>query len=80
MTELRNRPPRTMWSMTAIDKPIGREQLLQAVIDHLAEHCVTSQSLRGTATSIGTSHRMLIYHFGSRKGLLTEVVATVVQM
>jgi len=30
-------------------------------------------SLRELAAAIGTSHRMLLYHFGSREGLLTEV-------
>jgi AcrR family transcriptional regulator len=33
--------------------------------------------LRTIAAAIGTSHRMLIYHFGSREGLLAEVVRTV---
>lgn len=66
--------------MTVTAKPTGREQLLRAVIDHLAEHSVDSQSLRGIATAIGTSHRMLIYHFGSRDGLLAEVVAAVEQL
>lgn len=59
--------------------PSRRDQLLRAAVEHLAEHSVDSQSLRGIAASIGTSHRMLIYHFGSRDGLLSEVVATVEQ-
>ena len=29
------------------------------------------------AAALGTSHRMLIYHFGSREGLLIEVIRTV---
>ncbi|WP_324651787.1 helix-turn-helix domain-containing protein [Georgenia sp. H159] len=66
--------------MTVTERPTGRQQLLDAVIEHLAEHSVDSQSLRGIATAIGTSHRMLIYHFGSREGLLAEVVAAVEQL
>ena len=31
-------------------------------------------SLRDLAGSIGTSHRMLVYHFGSREALLIEIV------
>ncbi|TQM15648.1 TetR/AcrR family transcriptional regulator [Pseudonocardia kunmingensis] len=58
-------------------KSSGREQLLHAALEHFAEHGVGDRSLRSIATSIGTSHRMLIYHFGSRDGLLTEVVAAV---
>ena len=34
-------------------------------------------SLRALATSIGSSHRMLLYHFGSREGLLVEIIRLV---
>ncbi|HEU5391300.1 MAG TPA: TetR family transcriptional regulator [Streptosporangiaceae bacterium] len=34
-------------------------------------------SLRQLAAAIGTSHRMLIYHFGSREGLLAAVTRAV---
>ncbi len=34
-------------------------------------------SLRDLAREIGTSHRMLIYHFGSKEGLLVAVVRSV---
>ncbi|MBC3192738.1 TetR/AcrR family transcriptional regulator [Pseudonocardia sp. C8] len=54
-----------------------RDQLLQAAVEHFAEHGVADRSLRSIATAIGTSHRMLIYHFGSREGLIAEVVAAV---
>jgi len=55
----------------------SRERLLNAAVDYVAEHGVTDLSLRGLAAAIGTSHRMLIYHFGSKEGLLVEVVRTV---
>jgi AcrR family transcriptional regulator len=45
----------------------------------LAEHGVGDTSLRALAEAIGTSHRMLIYHFGSREGLLAAVVDVVEQ-
>ncbi|GAB3431893.1 TetR/AcrR family transcriptional regulator [Flindersiella endophytica] len=51
-----------------------RERLLAATIDHLATNGVADLSLRKVAAEIGTSHRMLIYHFGSRDGLLVAVV------
>ena len=54
-----------------------RERLLDALIDHLAEHGLRDTSLRGMAAAVGTSHRMLIHHFGSREGLLTEIVRKV---
>lgn len=52
----------------------ARDRLLAAVIDRLTEHGLGDESLRGLATAVGTSHRMLIYHFGSKEGLLIEVV------
>jgi AcrR family transcriptional regulator len=50
---------------------------LAAAVDHVAEHGVADLSLRGLAAAIHTSHRMLIYHFGSKEGLLVEVVRAV---
>ncbi|MDG4788627.1 TetR family transcriptional regulator [Micromonospora sp. WMMD1102] len=55
----------------------AREQLLQALVEHLADHGVRDQSLRTLAAAVGTSHRMLLYHFGSREGLLAAVVDAV---
>ncbi|TCC27285.1 TetR/AcrR family transcriptional regulator [Kribbella speibonae] len=58
---------------------MSRTSLLADAIEHFAKNGIGDASLRGIATSIGTSHRMLIYHFGSREGLLAEVVRTVEQ-
>jgi AcrR family transcriptional regulator len=44
---------------------------------YVEEHGVGDLSLRALAAALGTSHRMLIYHFGSREGLLIEVIRTV---
>src|SRR6202008_3712914 len=57
--------------------PDARERLLAAAMDHVVEHGVGDLSLRGLAAALGTSHRMLSYHFGSREGLLIEVIRTV---
>ncbi len=64
----------------AVAAPSGsapRERLLAATVEHVARHGLADLSLRALAEAIGTSHRMLIYHFGSKEGLLAEVVATV---
>lgn len=58
---------------------MSRESLLTDAVEHFAQNGIGDASLRAIATSIGTSHRMLIYHFGSREGLLAEVVRTVEQ-
>jgi AcrR family transcriptional regulator len=54
-----------------------RQRLLDAAIEHIASRGVTDLSLRELAAAIGTSHRMLIYHFGSREGLLAAVTKEV---
>lgn len=58
---------------------MSRATLLTDAIEHFARNGIGDASLRAIATAIGTSHRMLIYHFGSREGLLAEVVRTVEQ-
>jgi len=55
----------------------SRERLLSAVIEYVADHGVADLSLRRLAAAIGTSHRMLIYHFGSKDELLIEVIRAV---
>lgn len=54
-----------------------RERLLAAAVDYAAEHRLADLSLRPLAAALGTSHRMLIFHFGSKEGLLVEVVRAV---
>jgi AcrR family transcriptional regulator len=54
-----------------------RRALLEAAVDHLSLTGVTGRSLRQLAAELGTSHRMLIYHFGSMEGLLVEIVREV---
>ena len=54
-----------------------REDLLRRAVAWFAGHGIGDTSLRALARELGTSHRMLIYHFGSREGLLTEVVGAV---
>lgn len=55
----------------------ARRRLLDAAVGYFAEHGVGDTSLRALAEQLGTSHRMLIYHFGSRDGLLAAVIETV---
>ena len=50
---------------------------MERTIGYLAEHGVIDVSLRALAAAIGTSHRMLIYHFGSKDGLFVAVVRAV---
>jgi AcrR family transcriptional regulator len=54
-----------------------RQRLLDAAIDYVAENGLSDVSLRTLATALGTSHRMLIHHFGSKERLWVEIVRTV---
>jgi AcrR family transcriptional regulator len=55
--------------------PDPRAELLARIVDFAARSGLADRSLREIATGAGTSHRMLLFHFGSREGLLTAVVA-----
>src|SRR5262249_4876889 len=55
--------------------PSPRHQdLAAATLDYVLQHGLIGLSLRPLAASLGTSDRMLIYHFGSKAGLITEVL------
>jgi AcrR family transcriptional regulator len=54
-----------------------KEQLVDQVVDHFVVDGLGDMSLRKIAAAIGSSHRMLLYHFGSKGGLLVEVVRAV---
>ncbi len=56
-----------------------RARLLAAAIDTAAEHGFSQLSLRQLADHLGTSHRMLLFHFGSKDALLLEIVRAVEQ-
>jgi len=63
--------------MVHVPPGTAKDRLLAAAMAHVAQHGVGDLSLRGLAAALGTSHRMLIYHFGSREGLLIEVIRAV---
>jgi AcrR family transcriptional regulator len=54
-----------------------KDRLVDAAVQHALDKGIVDLSLREIASEIGTSHRMLIYHFGSREGLLVAVVREV---
>ena len=54
-----------------------RRQLLDALIDAFADGGIGDRSLREVAEVVGTSHRMLLHHFGSRDELLLAIVTEV---
>ena len=59
----------------AIKSP--RVRLLDRAVDYVLEHGLSELSLRTLAAELGTSHRMLIHHFGSKEALWIEIVHAV---
>ena len=53
------------------------ERLLAAAVEQAMQGGIADLSLRELAAAIGTSHRMLLYHFGSREGLRIAVARAV---
>lgn len=51
-----------------------RAALLERVIAEVAANGLADRSLRELADAVGSSHRMLIYHFRTREGLVTAIV------
>lgn len=58
-------------------RPEQRVAFLDGAVAHVLEHGVATLSLRPLAAALGTSDRMLLYYFGSRERLLTDVLAVV---
>jgi AcrR family transcriptional regulator len=51
-----------------------RQVLLDAVVEEFAVRGIGDRSLRDIAAAVGTSHRMLLHHFGSRDDLMLAIV------
>ena len=58
-------------------KSNARAELLASAIAWVADNGIGDVSLRALAEAIGTSHRMLLFHFGSKEQLMVEVVRAV---
>jgi AcrR family transcriptional regulator len=66
--------PKKEVSMTHTPLSSVKHELLQKCVDFCIKHGFTEWSLRGLATEIGTSHRMLLYHFDSRENLIRMIL------
>jgi AcrR family transcriptional regulator len=69
-----------MWYMNQMVHPVSeqpRDRLLAAAVEQARQGGIADLSLRELAAAMGTSHRMLLYHFGSREGLLVAVARAV---
>lgn len=53
---------------------LSRETLLPLLAVHVLEHGLGGASLRPLAKAAGTSDRMLIYHFGNKETLISDLL------
>ncbi|MCU0261505.1 MAG: TetR/AcrR family transcriptional regulator [Ilumatobacteraceae bacterium] len=51
-----------------------RDDLLTSIVEEVAANGLADRSLRDIAEAVGSSHRMLLYHFGSHAGLVAAIV------
>lgn len=54
--------------------PHRRAALLEAITDYVLEHGLAELSLRPLAQAVGTSPRILLYHFGSKEELVASAL------
>lgn len=54
-----------------------KERLLDAALQVALTQGIADKSLRAIAEASGTSHRMLIHHFGSKEALFVEIIRAV---
>lgn len=66
-----------MVHLLCVSSNTSKQQLLDAAIEYTAAHGISDLSLRSLAAALGTSHRTLIFHFGSKEGLWVEIARTV---
>ena len=55
--------------------PERKEEILGSVVDYLLERGLHELSLRPLGAAVGVSPRVLIYHFGSKEGLISVALA-----
>ena len=54
--------------------PAIRARLRRQAVNYVMSHGVTDLSLRPLAKALKSNARMLVYHFGSREGLMREIL------
>jgi len=60
--------------MARPSNPGIRRRLRDGAVDYVLSHGVGDLALRPLAKALNTNARMLIYHFGSREGLIKEIL------
>jgi AcrR family transcriptional regulator len=61
--------------MARPSNPGIRRRLRDQAVDYVLSHGVADLALRPLAKVLKTNARMLVYHFGSREGLMSQILA-----
>jgi AcrR family transcriptional regulator len=64
-------------AMARPPEPHIRARLREQAVDYVLSHGFRDLALRPLARALKTNARMLVYHFGSREGLMREILAGV---
>jgi AcrR family transcriptional regulator len=74
----RSQPPEALQAgspVPSVEESARKAELAQRLLEYSAAHGLSGMSLRPLAAAIGSSPRMLLYFFGSKEGLIREVLA-----
>lgn len=55
-------------------KPERKSELLSAILDYLMDKTLAELTFRSLAEGLGVSSYVLVYHFGHREQLVTEII------
>src|SRR3954462_3766535 len=61
--------------MARAPDPARHASLLESATQHVLDHGMADLSLRPLAQALSTSPRMLLYHFGTKEQLVSEILA-----
>ena len=61
--------------MGARPNPERKSEVLAGFVDYILQYGMADLSLRPAAAALGTSPRMLLYHFGSKEKLIVAAIA-----
>lgn len=57
--------------------PAKKPALLEQIVDYLVDKPLSALTFRGLASTLGVSSFTLVYHFGTRDELVTEIIAAI---
>jgi AcrR family transcriptional regulator len=64
-----------LWGLVRVTSVDRRADLADRALDYVLAHGLLGMSLRPLAAALGTSDRMLLYHFGTKEQLVGEILS-----